>query len=158
MRLKKFISSCILMIMLACTFMACLAVAGCNNNNDNSNSDENKKYDVTIKIKNNLGSEWIFTPDIKELYYEFEYTGRQMKFYLDSYNLPDHPRWSNEWFNPTGEGANVFSTSYLYTDLDGKQSEPRAVLEKGDYVFSCSARATSDLWKFRTVHLFITVI
>ena len=25
--------------------------------------------------------------------YEFEYTGEEMYFWVDSYNLPDHPRW-----------------------------------------------------------------
>ena len=65
-------------------FCMCFSFVGCD--------DKEKKYDVSIKIVNNYGSTWIFTPDIDELRYEFEYTGEEMRFWVDSYNLPKHPR------------------------------------------------------------------
>ncbi len=117
----------------------------------------NRKYDVTMKIRNNLGDEWVFTPDIERLSCEYDYTGEEMFFYIDSYNLAKHPRWGREWFSPSGDGANVFTGRYLFTATDGTQSEPRSVLERGEYIFSCIAHATSDLWNFRSVQLTIVI-
>ncbi len=117
----------------------------------------NRKYDVTMKIRNNLGDEWVFTPDIERLSCEYEYTGEEMTFYLASYNLAKHPRWGREWFAPSGDGANVFTDGYLFTAPDGTQSHPKFVLEKGKYVYSCTARGTSDLWNFRVIYLTIIV-
>ena len=117
----------------------------------------NKTYDVTMKIRNNLGDVWVFTPDIERLSCEYEYTGEEMSFHLVSYNLAKHPRWGSRWFAPSSDGANMFTSGYLYTAPDGTQSEPRYVLEKGEYVYRCTASSTSDLWNFRTVYLTIIV-
>ena len=81
-----------------------------------------------------------------------------MKFYVRAYKLVNHPRLRNKWLLPQGEGADVFSTSLLYTDLNGKQSKPQCVKDRGTYVFRCTAGPTSDLWNYRTVRLTITVI
>jgi hypothetical protein len=146
---------------LSCLLVLCMLVfclAGCTQT-DSKKNNENKKYDVTIKVTNNYGSEWIFTPDIKELSYEFAYTGEDMKFYVDSYNLPDHPKWGNEWFTNTGVGANVFSKTMIYTDLDGKPvADKRPINEKGSYSICFEADSTSDLWNYRYIFLNVTVI
>ena len=109
-------ASIFLAAMLACGVV--LSLCGCN--------DKDKKYDVTMKIrcktKNEYGSviteeeEWIFTPDVSELRTEREYDGLEHTYYLDTFNLPDHPRWSDTWFTPQGEGPNVFSKGLLYGD------------------------------------------
>ena len=104
--MKKFkslaISLCVSIILMFCM---CFSLVGCD--------DKEKKYDVSIKIANNYGSTWVFTPDIDELRYEFEYTGEEMRFWIDSWNLPEHPRWKNEWIAPNTSGANVFHKSML---------------------------------------------
>ncbi len=147
-KIKKFVVcglSCILVFCIALCF------AGCTD-------DKDKKYDVTIKVKNNLGQEWIFTPDIKELTYEFYYTGEDMTFYIDSYNLADHPDWGDKWFTHTGEGANVFNLSMLFTDLEGNQNPNiHSVNEKGSYSICVIADTTSNLWNFRYVYLNVSV-
>lgn len=136
---------------LSCILIFCIGLcfAGC----------KDKKYDVTIKVKNNYGSEWIFTPDIQELYYEFEYTGEDMTFYIDSYNLADHPDWGEKWFSLTGEGANVFRQRMQYCPPDGlNKSYNGPVKEIGEYHIAFEASSTSNLWNYRSAHLYINII
>lgn len=143
----------ILLCGISCILIFCLGLclAGCKN--------KDKKYDVTIKVKNNYGEEWIFTPDIQELYYEFEYTGKDMTFYIDSYNLPDHPEWGDEWFGLTGEGPNVFKKTMSYCPLGGiNKSYKGSVKEIGEYHICYEALESSNLWNYRSVHFYIKVI
>ena len=121
-------------------------------------SDKEKKYDVSFKIKNSEGSTWIFTPDVDELKYEFAYTGKEMRFWVDSWNLPNHPRWSNDWFEPNTSGPNVFQSSLGKIGQMYYEDDPEYVCERGEYFFSIYADSTSDLWISRTVFLYITVI
>lgn len=139
--------------LLSCFIVLCigLCITGCDDKKD-------KKYDVTIKVKNNLGQEWIFTPDIKELTYEFYYTGEDMTFYIDSYNLADRPGWGDAWITPNGSGANVFSTYYGKVNQRYDEEDPRSVCERGEYFFRCIADSTSNLWNYRSVILYVTVI
>ena len=133
---------CSLVGSLILMFCMCFSLVGCG--------DKEKKYDVSIKIRNSEGSTWIFTPDVDELKYEFEYTGEEMRFWIDSWNLPDHPRWKNEWFAPNTSGANVFHKSMLYTAPGEKRQVWRGpVKERGEYIILCEADSTSDLWYFR---------
>ena len=131
-------------------FCICFSFVGCN--------DKEKKYDVSIKIANNYGSTWIFTPDIDVLRYEFEYTGEEMRFRIDSWNLPKHPRWSEEWFAPNTSGANVFQASYGKVNQMHYEEKPKFICERGEYYYRVYADTTSDLWNSRTVYLYITVI
>ena len=150
MQIKKIL--CLLTV-LSVAFCSCFLFTGCK-----KESDENKKYDVSIKVKNNFDSEWIFEPGVDELYYTFDYTGEEMRFWVDSYNLPKHPRWSNEWFTPDSSGANVFHKSMLYTAPGEKRQVWRGpVKERGEYIILCEADSTSDLWYFRAVYLYVTI-
>ena len=150
MKRKKIL--CLLTV-LSVAFCSCFLFTGCK-----KESDENKKYDVSIKVKNNFDSEWIFEPGVNELTYTFDYTGKEMRFWVDSYNLPKHPRWSNEWFTPDSSGANVFHKSMLYTAPGEKRQVWRGpVKERGEYIILCEADSTSDLWYFRAVYLYVTV-
>ena len=122
------------------------------------NEDSAKKYSVTIKIKNDLGQEWIFTPDVEELNAEMEYDGDEHQFYVDAYQLADHPMWGDKWFTPNSSGANVFIRSYLYCDQEGKyNTKLTCVQEKGEYYYTVSASESSDLWYFHSINLHITV-
>ena len=148
--MKKFFKRFLLAGLLAAVFaLAFSAFTGC--------SDAEQKYDVSIKVVNNYGQEWIFTPDIDELYYEFEYTGEEMTFGVESYNLPDHPEWGDIWIRASGEGANVFDIRLAYADSAGNTETVRVVLERGLYCLSVQASSTSNLWNFRSVDLYITV-
>lgn len=150
MKRKKIL--CLLTV-LSVAFCSCFLFTGCK-----KESDENKKYDVSIKVKNNFGSEWVFEPGVDELYYTFDYTGEEMRFWIDSWNLPKHPRWSNEWFTPDSSGANVFHKSMLYTAPGEKRQVWRGpVKERGEYIILCEADSTSDLWYFRAVYLYVTI-
>lgn len=150
MKRKKIL--CLLTV-LSVAFCSCFLFTGCK-----KESDENKKYDVSIKVKNNFDSEWIFEPGVDELYYTFEYTGKEMRFWVDSYNLPKHPRWSNEWFEPNTSGANVFQASYGKVGQMYYEEDPKFICEKGEYYYCVYAESTSTLWNSRTVWLYITVI
>ena len=151
MQIKKIL--CLLTV-LSVVFCSCFLFTGCK-----KESDENKKYDVSIKIKNNFDSEWIFEPGVDELHYTFEYTGKEMRFWVDSYNLPKHPRWSNEWFTPDSSGANVFHKSTLYRAPGGHNEEYRgAVVNRGEYIIRIEADSTSNIWNERVVRLYINVL
>lgn len=150
MKIKKIL--CLLTV-LSVAFCSCFLFTGCK-----KESDENKKYDVSIKVKNNFDSEWIFEPGVDELYYTFEYTGKEMRFWIDSWNLPKHPRWSNEWFKPNTSGANVFQADYGKIGQMYYEEDPKFICERGEYYYRIYADSTSDLWNSRTVFLYITVI
>ncbi len=141
------------MTVLSFAFCSCFLFTGCK-----KESDENKKYDVSIKVKNNFDSEWIFEPGVEKLYYTFEYTGKEMRFWIDSWNLPKHPRWSNEWFKPNTSGANVFHADYGKIGQMYYEEDPKFICERGEYYYRVYADSTSDLWNSRRVFLFITVI
>ena len=150
MQIKKIL--CLLTV-LSVVFCSCFLFTGCK-----KESDENKKYDVSIKVKNNFDSEWIFEPGVDKLYYTFEYTGKEMRFWIDSWNLPKHPRWSNKWFEPNTSGANVFQASYGKVGQMYYEEDPKFICEKGEYYYCVYAESTSTLWNSRTVWLYITVI
>ena len=150
MKIKKIL--CLLTV-LSVAFCSCFLFTGCK-----KESDENKKYDVSIKVKNNFDSEWIFEPGVDKLYYTFEYTGKEMRFWIDSWNLPKHPRWSNEWFKPNTSGANVFQADYGKIGQMYYEEDPKFICERGEYYYRIYADSTSDLWNSRTVFLYITVI
>ena len=150
MQIKKIL--CLLTV-LSVAFCSCFLFTGCK-----KESDENKKYDVSIKVKNNFDSEWIFEPGVDELYYTFDYTGEEMRFWIDSWNLPKHPRWSNEWFKPNTSGANVFHADYGKIGQMYYEEDPKFICERGEYYYRVYADSTSDLWNSRRVFLFITVI
>ena len=150
MKIKKIL--CLLTV-LSVAFCSCFLFTGCK-----KESDENKKYDVSIKVKNNFDSEWIFEPGVDKLYYTFEYTGKEMRFWIDSWNLPKHPRWSNEWFKPNTSGANVFHADYGKIGQMYYEEDPKFICERGEYYYRVYADSTSDLWNSTRVFLFITVI
>ena len=82
-----------------------------------------------------------------------------MRFWIDSYNLPKHPRWSKEWFEPNTSGANVFHKSMLYCPPGGKNEESKGtVKERGEYIIRFEADSTSNIWNFRVVRLYVTVL
>ena len=146
MKLKKAIFT---ILALLCVSVSCF---GCEN------SGKNKKYDVSIRLKNNLGGVVTFEPGEDDKTYEFEYTGEEMKFWVDSYNLPDHPRWHYEWFEAPRSGPNTFHMSMLYRVPGGDYSVSEDPLkERGEYIIRIDALPTSDIWKARVVRLYITI-
>ncbi len=151
-KIKRLFSVGLTLIVMLCMS---ISLIGCKNNNDD---DVNKKYDVTIRIACEDGGVWTFPPDVEEMHIEREDDGKEHRYYIQSYQLAEHPRWGNEWLAPKGEGANVFGFHLLYTDLNGKQStELTQIKEKGDYIITVNASSTSDLWVFREIYLYITV-
>ena len=147
-------------VLLCITFALCLitCAAGCN--------DKDKKYDVSMRIVcsqlidgERVGrfGEYVFTPDIEEMHIEREYDGNEYVYYLEKYNLPDHPELRYEWIKPDFDGPNVF-TSYLdFVDRNVNDEPPETVCEPGEYRFTVLARRTSILWNFRNIILYITV-
>ena len=145
----KFKKTIFMILALICVSVSCF---GCEN------SDKNKKYDVRIRLKRNLGGTVTFDVGEDEKTYTFEYTGEEMYFWVDAYNLPDHPRWRYKWFDAPGTGPNTFNMSMLYcAPGDKNRSFEGAIKERGVYHITIDARATSDLWYFREVYLHIII-
>ena len=130
--------------------IAVMGLAACGEKNDKP-----EKYDVAIKVANNYGKEWIFTPDIDELYYEFEYTGEEMTFGIDAYYVYDAPQAGDRWLNCAGASVNYFFGSYWYKSPDGEYGDTRIIMEKGEY--SIQYRTRNSSWNNRSVILYITV-
>ena len=119
-------------------------------------AEEDKKYDVAIKVANNYGQEWVFTPDIDELYYEFEYTGEEMTFGVDAYYVYGDPQVGDRWLDCAGVAINYFHSRLGYRSLEGTTPHVDSVVEKGDYCYTVHADGNSS-WNYRTVRLYITV-
>ena len=131
--------------------IAVMGLAACGGKDDKP-----EKYDVAIKVANNYGKEWIFTPDIDELYYEFEYTGEEMTFGIDAYYVYDAPQAGDRWLNCAGASVNYFHSRLGYRSLEGTTPHVDSVVEKGDYCYTVHADGNSS-WNYRTVRLYITV-
>ena len=95
-----------------------------------------KKYDVTIKVKNNFGSEWIFTPDIQELSVEYEYTGTPIRFYINKLCVLNSERAEPDWIWVDQIQDYEFYRNVSYTPLNGVESNAKsgAVCERGEYL------------------------
>ena len=117
------------------------------------------KYDVAIRVACSDGSTYTFPVGEDEKHVTIPYDGIERTYWVDSYNLPDHPRWSDKWFSLSGEGANVFGKGMTYCPPGGlNQSYTGPVKEIGKYCVTIYADSTSDLWYFRSIYLFIEVI
>lgn len=151
MKKKGRLTAVILCIVLVFASMLC----GCGTTDDKTS--ERQKYDVTMKLVNNLGDEWIFTPDIEKMSVTFDYTGEEMGVWLDTYNLPDHPRWKNNWITPDSGGDNCFLKSISFGDGDKWIKSVKSICDRGVYDVCVEACASSTLWNFREIHLYICV-
>lgn len=146
-KLKRWFLRTGLAAVLAAAALA--AMIGC------SDAEQDGKYDVAIKVANNYGQEWIFTPDVDELHYEFEYTGEEMDVGVDEYYVYGDPQVGDRWLDCAGASINYFSGSWGYKNPEGKNESVHSVLERGDYCYTIYTRQTS--WNNRTIRLFITV-
>ena len=128
-------------------------------------------HDINIKLVNSLGEEWILTPDMKgeginistiTLNLEYEFTGEEIKFWVDSYQFIgcNNPS-GDKWMTPYG----TYSFSYLsfYRSLDGATKEEKShngglsVKEKGLYYLNID-NDSSNHWNFINISLIINVI
>ena len=145
--MKKVIVTLVSIMMM---LIAVMGLAACGGKDDKP-----EKYDVAIKVANNYGKEWIFTPDIDELYYEFEYTGEEMTFGIDAYYVYDAPQAGDRWLNCAGASENYFFGSYWYKSPEGEYGDTRIIMEKGEYSIQYITQNSS--WNNRSVILYITV-
>ena len=144
---KAIVTLMSIMIML----IAVMGFAACGEKDDKP-----EKYDVAIKVANNYGKEWIFTPDIDELYYEFEYTGEEMTFGIDAYYVYDAPQAGDRWLNCAGASVNYFGGgSPLFTSPTGEQYSTEIIKEKGEYVIPFNTRNTE--WNYRRINLYVII-
>lgn len=144
-RIRTFL--CVVIAVLSVLGIA--ALAGC--------AEEETKYDVAIRVACSDGTTYDFPVGTDERHITIPYDGTERTFWVDKFNLPDHPRWSDEWISPSGEGANVFHISILYGTEESWLYEVDEVYERGRYSVAIQADSTSDLWYFRSCRLYITV-
>ena len=120
------------------------------------------KYEVSIKVVNTLGDEFIFTPDVDEISRTFKYTGEDVWYYVDSYQMPDHPKYGDIWLEPMQQGYDYISMYGLYTASDGSTTsltvENRFTKERGEYVFNVYIPDSSVSWYGRSMCLYITIV
>lgn len=141
----------LLTIGLAFIFIVCIngAFISCTNSG---------KYDVTIRIACDDGGTWVFTPDVDEIRIERNYDGQEHRYYVDAYQLPDHPRWGTMWLEPKGDGADIFHVHLAYRNESGQVVETKRISDRGEYCLHVNASRSSDLWNERTVLLYVMVI
>ena len=122
-------------------------------------TDGESKYDVAIRVACSDREVYEFPVGEDEKHITIPYDGIERTYWVKEYNLPDHPRWSDKWFSPSSEGANVFSKTLSYCPPGGlNQAYTGPVKEIGEYCIVIEADSTSDLWKFRAIYLFVTII
>lgn len=109
-----------------------------------SKESKDGKYDVTIRIVSPTdGKSFIFTPDVKDIYYEIEYDGEEHEFYVDGYQYEDHPRFAGTWFTP--HGHNFFIERLNYCPPGGKNDTCTGpIKEKGVYCKSVKTNIDGD--------------
>lgn len=130
----------------------CLLVSACGGE---------RRYEVSIKVVNTLGDEFIFTPEVDEISRTFEYTGEDVWYYVDSYNMPDHPKYGDIWLEPMQQGYDYISMFGLYTAPDGSTTDitaRRCTNAKGRYAFNVYIPDSSVSWYGRNMCLYITII
>ena len=146
-KLLRVISFAVVMLCL------CMGIAACGGKT---------KYEVSIKVVNTLGDEFIFTPDVDELSATYEYTGEDVWYYVDSYQMPDHPKYGDIWLEPMQQGYDYISMYGLYTASDGSTTsltvENRFTKERGEYVFNVYIPDSSVSWYRRNIFLYITIV
>ena len=130
------------------TVIAMLSFAGCKQ--------EDPTYDVAIKVSNNYGMEWVFEPGVDELYYEFEYTGEDMWFWIDEYYVYGHPNYGDMWLSNDGASLDWFHAYLGYRSIEWETLNTDLVVEKGDYCYIVYADGNSS-WNYRSIRLYITV-
>lgn len=132
--------------------MCCMPLSSCEEQDE-----EQRKYDVAIRVACNDGEIYEFPVGEDEKHVTIPYDGTERTYWVDSYNLPDHPRYGDEWLSPSGEGSNVFDASLGKVHQMYYEEPPEYVCEKGEYFFYVRADSTSDLWNPRTIYLYITI-
>lgn len=130
------------------SLMFCMALSSCEEQDE-----EQRKYDVAIRVACSDGEIYEFPVGEDEKHLTIPYDGTERTYWVDSYNLPDHPRYSDEWLSPSGEGANVFELSIAMENM----GEVKSIRNQGLYCVNVYADSTSDIWNFRHVYLFVTI-
>ena len=139
MKTRKLVVAVIAALIL--TVIGLLSFAGCKQ--------KDPKYDVAIKVSNNFGMEWVFEPGVDELYYEFEYTGEDMIFDVESYYVYGEPYVGDRWCDNSGMSEEWFYSSYWHEGLDGETDSSRIVKERGIYIINYSTR--NSQWNNRDI-------
>ena len=130
----------------------CLSIAACV---------DDGKYDISIKVVNTQGDEFIFTPDVDEISATYQYTGEDVWYYVDAYNMPDHPKYGDIWLEPMQQGYDYISMFGLYTAPDGSTTDitaRRCTNSRGEYAFNVYIPDSSVSWHRRNLCLYITIV
>lgn len=134
--------------------------SGCNN----------KKYDVTLKLVRRIGTwvdnyvgpiveEYVFTPDLEDLYVEWKYDGEEYGIGVEFYNFPTHPEYKEIWFQHTVSREELYCNINLFNVDEPEASIPRIITERGNYILTVKLNeAENSLYKSRTVRLHIAVV
>lgn len=137
--------------LIAAILSSCFLI-GCGKGG--SGETDEKEYDVTIKVVSSTDEEWIFTPDIDRIHYEYEYDGVERTFRVLEYNLPEHPKWKDKWFGP---GGALCFYSEICRREDGDWKKVKSICDRGEYLYYINVDAASNLGKFRAARLLITI-
>lgn len=147
--MSKIKKSMIFVLYVLTAVLMSFSLFGCSD----SESKEDEKYDVAIRIGCSDRNIYEFSVGENEKHVTIPYDGMERTYWVDSYNLPDHPRYGDDWFSPSGEGANVFEMSIV-----GDTGEVEYIRDKGSYCVNTYADSTSTLWNFRHVWLFVDIV
>lgn len=104
---------------------------------------------------------FIFTPDVNEISATYEYTGEDVGYYVESYNMPDHPKYGDIWLEPLQQGYDYISMFGLYTAPDGSTTDitaNRVTNKIGRYAFNVYIGNDSESWYGRNMCLYITIV
>ena len=143
----------LLLLVSMVSLYICLSITACV---------DDGKYDISIKVVNTQGDEFIFTPDVDEISATYQYTGEDVWYYVDAYNMPDHPKYGDIWLEPMQQGYDYIYMFGLYTAPDGSTTsltaENRCTKDRGEYVFNVYIPDSSVSWYRRNIYLYIIIV
>ncbi len=155
MQKKKTLRRGILLFTAVLLLFSMALMTGCGKEEE---EDENA-YDVVLQIKDSRGISYYYELGLDNIEIAYPYTGKEVTFEMEAYNLPDHPTESEEWQAPNTTWENEISVVATYTDEEGNVTEnvPTVTLAKGRYHFQYTTSSGRGYFRQRIMDFYITI-
>lgn len=109
----------------------------------------------------NTGEEWIFTPDIDEIHYEYEYDGVERSFsvkYLKVEKPKKNSSWQADTWYPTFRTL-PFVNMFRKIGEGSDDTQLSQISEPGEYLLTAFPDVKINRYfNFRVIRLYVTIV